>query len=117
LAVFLATIGLYGVIAYMVARRRNEIGIRMALGADDHSVVTMIMREAVILLALGIGAGLILASEVATAAGALLFGLRPHDPAAFVIAATILAVVALAASYLPAREASKVDPMVALRCE
>ncbi len=101
LAVLLATIGLYGVIAYMVTRRRNEIGIRMALGADGRSVVAMIMREAAILLAIGLAAGLILASAAATAARALLFGLRPRDPVTFIMATAILAVVALTASYLP----------------
>jgi ABC-type antimicrobial peptide transport system permease subunit len=117
LAVLLATIGLYGVIAYMVTRRRNEIGIRMALGADGRSVVAMIMREAAILLAIGLAAGLILASAAATAARALLFGLRPRDPVTFIMATAILAVVALTASYLPAHRVAGLDPMSALREE
>jgi predicted permease len=117
LAVLLATIGLYGVIAYMVTRRRNEIGIRMALGADGRSVVAMIMREAAILLAIGLAAGLMLAGAAATAARALLFGLRPRDPVTFIMAPAILAVVALTASYLPAHRVAGLDPMSALREE
>jgi len=117
LAGILATVGLYGVISYMVVRRRNEIGIRMALGADRRRVLTLIMREAAILLAigLGIGAGLSLAST--RAAASLLFGLKPHDPATMAMAAISLAVVAAAASYLPAFRAARIPPTEALREE
>jgi predicted permease len=117
LAGILATVGLYGVISYMVVRRRNEIGIRMALGADRGRVLALIMREAAILLAVGlaIGAGLSLAST--RAAASLLFGLKPHDPATMAMAAISLAVVAAAASYLPAFRAARIAPTEALREE
>lgn len=117
LAGLLATIGLYGVISYMVARRRNEIGIRMALGADRRRVLALIMREAAILLAIGlmIGAALSLAST--RAAASLLFGLKPHDPVTMALAAISLAVVAAAASYFPAFRAARIHPTEALREE
>ncbi len=117
LAGLLATIGLYGVISYMVARRRNEIGIRMALGADRARVLALIMREAATLLAIGlvIGAGLSLAST--RAAASLLFGLKPHDPVTMALAAISLAAVAAAASYLPAFRAARIHPTEALREE
>lgn len=117
LAGLLATIGLYGVISYMVARRRNEIGIRMALGADRGRVLALIMREAGILLAVGllIGTGLALAST--RAAASLLYGLKPHDPLTIGIAALSLATVSIAASYLPAFRATHIHPTEALREE
>ena len=117
LAGTLATIGLYGVISYMVVRRRNEIGIRMALGADRGRVLALIMREAVALLFLGlvIGAGLSLVST--RAAAALLFGLKPHDPMTLAMAAVSLAAVAAIASYLPAVRAARIHPTEALREE
>ncbi|HZS26253.1 MAG TPA: FtsX-like permease family protein [Candidatus Angelobacter sp.] len=119
LAGLLATIGLYGVISYMVVRRRNEIGIRMALGADRSRVLAliMIMREALLLLALGlaIGAGLSLLSG--SVASSLLFGLKPDDPLTLVLAAATLALVAAVASYLPAFRATRIQPTEALRKE
>lgn len=117
LAGVLATIGLYGVISYMVARRRSEIGIRMALGADRGQVVKMILREAGLLLAVGLVAGAALAAVSARTAEAMLFGLKPNDPLTMLMAVAGLAVVALAASYLPARRAASLDPMAALREE
>jgi len=117
LAALLASIGLYGVLSYAVAQRTQEIGVRLALGADRGQIVKMIMREATVLLAIGLSVGILLALAAAKTAGALLYGLRPHDPATYLLAATLLAAVAAAASYLPARRASRVDPMVALRCE
>ncbi|HYL93144.1 MAG TPA: ADOP family duplicated permease [Alphaproteobacteria bacterium] len=115
LAVLLATMGLYGVISYIVARRTNEIGIRMALGADRTSVLRLIMREAVVLLVIGLGLGTTSALLAAKAAGNLLFGLKTNDPATFIMAAASLTLVTLAAGYFPAHRATKVDPMVALR--
>jgi putative ABC transport system permease protein len=117
LAVSLAMAGLYGVISYTVARRTQEIGIRMALGADRSRILGMILHEAGILLGIGLvtGAGLALyASKVATT---LLYNLQPDDPVTFAAAAVVLATVAVAASYLPAWRASQLDPMSALREE
>ena len=117
LAAVLATLGLYGVIAYMVARRRNEIGVRVALGADRGRIIRMVLREAVVLLGVGLAIGTGLALWAGRAAGALLFGLKPYDPAALASAIVLLAVVALIASYWPAFRASRVEPMSALREE
>ena len=117
LAALLATVGLYGVISYTVARRTNEIGIRMALGAQRRSVMGMIMREAGLLLAMGIAIGAALSLAAARTATSLLFGLKPHDPVTILLATVALAAVAATASFLPARRASRLDPMVALREE
>ena len=117
LAVLLATIGLYGVMSYMVARRTNEIGLRMALGAGAGEVMRMITGEALTLLALGVGLGSILALAAAASARSLLFGLRPYDPGTLATAAGSLAAVALAAGLVPARRAARMDPMSALRDE
>jgi ABC-type antimicrobial peptide transport system permease subunit len=117
LAGLLATIGLYGVIAYMVLHRRNEIGIRIALGADRRAVIGLILREAAVLLAAGLSVGIALAVGLAELARTLVFGLEPADPATLGISVALLTAVMLAASYLPARRAARVDPAVALRIE
>jgi len=117
LAALLATVGLYGVMSYMVARRTNEIGIRMTLGAGRGEITRLILREAGVLLAVGLGVGLLLALAGGRAVSSVLFGLKPYDPLTLAAAAALLAVVAAAASYLPARRATKVDPMTALRYE
>jgi putative ABC transport system permease protein len=117
LAAILAVIGLYGVISYMVARRTNEIGIRMALGADRGGIVRLILREALLLLGIGIAAGVGLSLAAARTASSMLFGLKPYDPPTLLFAITALALVAVAASYIPARRAAGVDPMIALREE
>jgi predicted permease len=117
LAVLLAVIGLYGVMSYMVARRRNEIGIRMALGADPGDVTRMVMRDAMKLLAAGLAAGILLALASAQTAKALLFGVTATDPATLALAAVTLGGVAAAASYLPAWRASRLSPTQALREE
>jgi ABC-type antimicrobial peptide transport system permease subunit len=117
LAALIATIGLYGVMSYMVMRRRTEIGIRMALGADATRVVRMVMRESAVLVAAGLAAGAGLAIYGARQASTLLFGLQPGDPATLALATTGLAVVAILASYVPAHRAARVDPTVALRQE
>jgi len=117
LAALLATIGLYGVMSYMVARRKNEIGIRMALGAGRGDVVAMVMREAGLLLAGGVVVGVLLAVAAARAATTLLFGLRPGDPLTLAMAIAGLGVVAMLASYLPALRASQLEPTEALREE
>jgi len=117
LAMLLAAIGLYGVISYMVAQRTNEIGIRMALGADRGSVLRMIMGEASSLLGIGLGVGIALAWIGVKAVHNLLFGLKTGDPTTFLLAALLLAAVTLSASYLPSHRAAQLDPLVALREE
>jgi predicted permease len=117
LAATIAMIGLYGVMSYTVARRRSEIGIRMALGADRGEVVRMVMREAGTLLLAGLIVGTVSALLAARAASALLFGLQPYDPATLATAAGALAAVAALASYLPALRASRLEPTEALREE
>jgi predicted permease len=117
LAAVLAMVGLYGVISFLVARRRNEIGIRLALGAERGQVVAMVMREAGRLLAIGVVTGVALSLVAGRGAQSLLFGLKPYDPVTLFAAAVLLALIAAAASFLPARRASRLDPMAALRDE
>src|SRR5258708_26817659 len=117
LAVLLAVIGLYGVMSYMVARRRNEIGIRMALGANRADVTRMVMSDASRLLVIGLAAGAVMSIASARAAQALLFGVTATDPVTMALAAIALGGVATAASYLPAWRASRLSPTQALREE
>jgi putative ABC transport system permease protein len=117
LAGLIAAIGLYGVMSYMVARRRNEIGIRMALGAGRADVLGMVMREAAGLLVAGLAIGLVLAVAASTTAKSLLFGLKPWDPSTLALGAAGLAAVAMLASYLPALRAARLEPTEALREE
>jgi putative ABC transport system permease protein len=117
LAVLIATIGLYGVMSYMVARRRMEIGVRMALGADGGTVVRMIVREAAALLGAGLVIGAILSVFAARAAETFLYGLKPGDPSTIALSMAGLAAVTLLASWVPARRASRLPPTVALREE
>src|SRR5207249_4291324 len=117
LAALLTMMGLYGVISYIVARRRNEIGIRIALGAHRRQVVVMIMRDAGYLLIVGVAAGTGLSLLAGRAASSLLFGLKPYDPLTLGTAAALLTAIGAVASFVPARRASKLDPMVALRYE
>ena len=116
-AALLAVIGLYGVISYMVVRRRNEIGVRMALGANRKNILLMVMREATALLGVGLVIGGVLALLAASAARALLFGLRPSDPVTLIVAVLAMAMIAAVASFVPAQRAAQLDPMVALREE
>ena len=117
LAMLIAMIGLYGVMSYTVARRRTEIGIRMALGADRARVVRLIVGEAAALLAIGLPLGAGLAVGGAYFAGTLLYGVKPWDPATLAIATIGLGVVATVASWVPALRASWLEPTTALREE
>jgi len=115
LAVVLASIGIYGLLAYMVGQRSHEIGIRMALGARRGDILRMFLRKGVALAGVGIVAGVVFSASTASLMASLLYGVRPHDPAVFLIVPLLLLAVAALASYLPARRATKVNPMIALR--
>ena len=117
LAGLLTAVGLYGVISFLVARRTHEIGIRMALGAGKSQVLGSVLRETLMLTALGIGVGLTITFIVARLITGMLFGVKADDPAALALAAFALCGVSLSAAYIPARRAAKVDPLVALRYE
>jgi predicted permease len=115
LAMLLASIGIYGLLAYMVGQRSQEIGIRMALGAGRGSVLKLFLQKGIVLAGLGIVIGMVVSASTASMMTSLLYGVRPHDPAVFLIVPLLLLVVAALASYLPARRATKVNPMTALR--
>jgi ABC-type antimicrobial peptide transport system permease subunit len=115
LAILLASIGIYGVMAYAVARRTNEIGIRMALGAEAKTVLRMVLGETTMLAFAGIAAGLAASLAATRVVSSMLFGVRPTDAVTFGGAATLLLVVALVAAFVPAWRAATVDPMHALR--
>jgi predicted permease len=117
LAFILAAIGIYGVISYSVAQRTREIGIRVALGARRSDVLGLVLKEALRLTAVGVGLGLIGAFAATRVLRSLLFEVKPTDPATFICLSLLLTLVALLASYIPARRATRVDPLVALRYE
>jgi predicted permease len=117
LALLLSGIGLYGVLAFVVGRRTREIGIRMAIGARPRDVMTLFLKQGLLLAALGCGGGLALAIATTRLLAAFLYGVPVRDPASFVVGAGVLLAVAAAATYLPSRRASRVDPMLALREE
>jgi putative ABC transport system permease protein len=117
LALILASVGIYGVIAYSVSQRTHELGLRMALGAGRAGVLAMIIREGLVTATIGIVAGLSAAALATRLMSDLLVGITPRDPLTFGGGAALLLTIAAAASYLPARRATRVDPMVALRAE
>jgi predicted permease len=117
IALLMASIGLYGVMSYSVSQRTREVGIRMALGASNGSVVKLVLREGSVLVGVGIGIGLVTAVLVSRFLESFLYGISSTDPLTFLIIPSILVLVSFLASYLPARRAAKVDPMVALRFE
>jgi predicted permease len=117
LATLLAVIGLYGVMAYTVAQRTREVGIRIALGAARGEVIWLVMREVLLLVAIGVIAGVTASLALTRVVQSQLFGLTPHDPLTLGLATAALALVACAAGYIPALRASRLDPMVALRYE
>ena len=117
LALALAAIGIYGVIAHSVAQRTREIGIRMALGADARSVLRMILRQGLVLALRGVLVGLAAAFALTRLMSSVLYGVSATDPLTFLISSVVLVGVVLGACFVPARRATKVDPMIALRCE
>ncbi len=117
IALFLAAIGIYGVMAYNVSQRTQEIGVRMALGAQPGTVVAMVLRQGLRLVGFGLGAGLVASWFAASLLAGSLYGISPHDPPTFAFVPLLLAAVALLACWLPSRRAVRVDPMVALRTE
>jgi ABC-type antimicrobial peptide transport system permease subunit len=117
MALLLAAIGLYGVLAFQVARRTHEIGIRMALGAGGGSVVTSVVRSGLVLVAVGLAVGIPASFLAARLAGGLLFGVGTTDPVTYVGVALFLSTVAVVACMLPARRAARTDPVVAFRTE
>jgi predicted permease len=116
-ALVLACIGLYGVMSYAVARRTNEIGIRMALGAGQRDVVGMVMKESMIPVGIGLAIGLLAALGITRFIASMLFGLEANDPATISLAVLTMVAVSALAGYLPAKRASRVNPIEALRCE
>ena len=117
LAALLVATGLYGTHSFRVSRRRTEIGLRMALGATRSQVLTMIMRESLLVLALGLAAGIPLTLLAVRPLKSMLYGISPFDPASFGLAIAALAVVSGCAAFAPARRAASVEPMQALRTE
>jgi ABC-type antimicrobial peptide transport system permease subunit len=117
LALLLAAVGLYGLIAHTATRRTREIGIRMALGAQRGTVLWLILRDAIVLVTLGAVVGIPVAIGLTRFVASFLYGLTARDPATMALATAVLALVTVIASFLPAHKASKVDPMIALRYE
>jgi predicted permease len=117
LALLLASVGVYGVMAYSVSQRQRELGIRMALGAQSSQVLQLVLRQGMLLAGIGLGLGLFAAFGSTRLASTFLYGVNPHDPLIFGVVTSLLAIAAFAACYFPARKALKIDPIIALRSE
>jgi putative ABC transport system permease protein len=117
LALVMASIGIYGVMNYSVMQRTREFGIYLAVGATEGDVLRLVLGRAAVLIAAGLGLGLLASVALTRLIAKLLYGITPLDPATFVVVPLLLSAVAFVASYIPARRATKVDPMIALRCE
>jgi ABC-type antimicrobial peptide transport system permease subunit len=117
LATVLASIGLYGVMAFVVARRRKELGIRLALGAEPVGVVWLVMQEVLLLLVIGLAIGIPAALALAQYVSSQLYGVQAHDPQTAVATMVLLTIVSAVAGLIPARRASRIDPILALRYE
>ena len=116
-ALLLAALGIYGVIAYSATERTHEIGVRIALGATGRAIVGLLVGEGIVLALAGTAVGIVAAVGLTRVMASLLFGVAPTDPATFAAVSTLLVAIALVASWLPARRATRVDPLTALRAE
>jgi putative ABC transport system permease protein len=115
IALVLAAVGIYGVIAYAVSRRTHEIGVRMALGADRHAILRMVIRYGVTLTAIGLAIGVPSALALSRVLGSLLYGVSATDPLVFASVSGLILLVSITACYAPARRATQLDPLTALR--